>query len=48
MVNDVLNPLHLDHGAVRTLARDMEVLSELHKRQFTKRYNFVKSRRPNV
>jgi hypothetical protein len=48
MVNDVLNPLHLDHSAVRTLAHNVEVLGEFHKRRFTKRYNFVKSRRPNA
>jgi hypothetical protein len=48
VVNDTLNPFFLDYGAFRALMHRMEVLGEFHKRQFTKRYDFVKSRRPNA
>jgi len=46
VVNDMLNPFFLDHGAIWALMHRMEVLGEFHSQQSTRDCNFVKSRRP--
>jgi hypothetical protein len=46
MFNDVLDPLQSNHGAIRTLMHGVEVLGEFHKRQSTRRFDLLKSRRP--